>query len=83
MVKTIIQIKENEEGVEKVCSGIANIDDTFVFEIKKRKYGTFLEIESDTEDKAHKRGMLLTKKYLPKIDLKDLKYKVKNDWKWE
>jgi hypothetical protein len=55
------------EEVEKICFDTSKRDPTFLYRIVypiKGKYDAILQIESKDKDTAHKRGLLLVKKYL-------------------
>jgi hypothetical protein len=65
MFATIINLKNSEEKAKKICSDIAQKDNTFSFEIKNG----VLSIFSDDRDKAYKRGILFVKKYLKEYKL--------------
>ena len=59
---------EMREACEDVLEGIASVDPTFKYSIYNSKfpqYDQVIIVSSETKDQAHKRGLLLTKRYFP------------------
>lgn len=59
---------EMREKLEKILKDIAEVDPTFKFGIHNSKfpqYDQIIIVSSKTRDQAHKRGLLLCKRYAP------------------
>lgn len=66
--KTIIALGKDLERLgiaEEISTKIAQMDDTFRFNIEKKTYGNFLIISSKDKDTAICRGKLFCQRYLP------------------
>ena len=57
--------EEQKQRVEAVCRDISKKDPTFRYSIED----DFLLVASENKDQAHKRGLLLCKKYFKDFDL--------------
>lgn len=75
MSEVIITIPKNkEEEIREICKRIRKKDKNFMYEIEKRKFGSFLIIYEQTRDKAWKKCCW----FLNKVKcLKGVSFKVK------